>query len=353
MRLILSRRRMQGYFVLRVLGGLIWGLVLGWMSSCAEEDGVLVAGDEDSTEGDERYVSLPENCSEVTALFPVENLLSETDHPCSDWVLTSARQLLQVDHGSAFRWGSSSESVHGASLVVTALHVALNEISVPDDEDLPEWLAEEPLTQECLFTAWDDTQGGLSQTALPSAKIYHPFLPAEQSENGFLHLLPKNDQTLFVMAWSDEADSCSTQWSLTLSDISSLVKGRLQARQPVADELVLLLGFPREAPWEGRLSAAVGRVLSEKEAEECHQRLQALDDEEGAIPLDLENEWFLEGLALGGMSGGGVFNQQGQPVGILVRGAEQQVPGWIARASKLNLLGERVQHALESGDDWE
>ena len=56
---------------------------------------------------------------------------------------------------------------------------------------------------------------------------------------------------------------------------------------------------------------------------------------------------------LGGMSGGGVFDRDARPIGIIVRGSEAEEPYRIVRASKLEPLRERLLERMQSVADWE
>ncbi|NIM45818.1 MAG: hypothetical protein GTN80_08890 [Nitrososphaeria archaeon] len=63
--------------------------------------------------------------------------------------------------------------------------------------------------------------------------------------------------------------------------------------------------------------------LSDTEAEDTIKELSALGDEEGGIAYDPEAEMIIEGHAVVGMSGGGVYDRAGKQVGILVRASNE------------------------------
>jgi hypothetical protein len=87
----------------------------------------------------------------------------------------------------------------------------------------------------------------------------------------------------------------------------------------IPGESVLLMGYPQNEEYEGKLAASVGRILSDEEAEDVINELSEIGDEEGGISYDSDAEVIIEGHAVVGMSGGGVYNQDGQQVGVLVR----------------------------------
>ena len=71
-----------------------------------------------------------------------------------------------------------------------------------------------------------------------------------------------------------------------------------------------------------KISYSIGRVLSSQEINEQESKINKLDVFTNHIPFDSSIEIVAEGLSYQGMSGGAVFNSNGEFIGILIRGGE-------------------------------
>ena len=89
--------------------------------------------------------------------------------------------------------------------------------------------------------------------------------------------------------------------------------------------------------------------MSEAEIETAQADLRDIGDEEGELAYDAEAEMILEGQALPGMSGSGVFDLEGRLVGVLVRGStESNAPMHIVRAVRVPFIAGRIHETFES-----
>ena len=105
----------------------------------------------------------------------------------------------------------------------------------------------------------------------------------------------------------------------------------------------MLLGYPNDT---GELSAAIGRVLSDEEAEGAVARLAEWGDAEGAIPYEADVEAMIEAEAAPGMSGGPVVDREGCLVAALVRASEVHDGVQYVRAVRLSWVSSRLEAAF-------
>lgn len=115
---------------------------------------------------------------------------------------------------------------------------------------------------------------------------------------------------------------------------------------PDENDTVLLVGYPNAM--EGKLAAAVARVLSDEAAVDALAELAAAGDEEGSIAYDPAVELLVSGpagTAGVGMSGGAVFSTTGVYLGVMVRAST--APGaQIVRVVRQRYILEQLASAL-------
>ncbi len=87
----------------------------------------------------------------------------------------------------------------------------------------------------------------------------------------------------------------------------------------VEGDTILVVGYPQDKTNYPNGAVSTGKVFTDTQAEIVIQQLQEAGDEEGNIPYDYQVEFITNAKAIAGMSGGGVFNSQGQLLGISVR----------------------------------
>jgi hypothetical protein len=195
---------------------------------------------------------------------------------------------------------------------------------------------------------------GLSDDAAALFMIYTPEVPADENRNGLQGILPEHDFFFAAVDGQTAADgSGSTQpgpltaTSPLLYDPFDLATVPPAPHDPVAGDLVLMAGYPTAPPFDGTATAAVGRVLDDRAAEAAIDMLAAVGDVEGDIPYAAEAELVVEGSAMGGMSGGGVFDQDGHLVGIIVRASDERDGTQYVRAVRLTYAANQLGSAIE------
>ena len=92
--------------------------------------------------------------------------------------------------------------------------------------------------------------------------------------------------------------------------------------EAVAGETAYALGYPQDRENYPFGAISKGIVLSDEAARETITLLSQLGDEEGGIPYEPEVEMLITAKSVVGMSGGGVFNSEGQLLVIIVRSTE-------------------------------
>ena len=203
-----------------------------------------------------------------------------------------------------------------------------------------------------LFLALPDGSGP-DRLASPWFRLYNTAIAAERNGNLMQDVLPRED---FYVAATDSQKhdpaalpqpmpSPIIPGDVPLYDPESATLAA-QTFAPVPPEAkVLLLGFPNES---GELSASVGRVLPDDEAEQAIANLAAVGDPEGAIAYDAEVEVVIEGAAVAGMSGGPVVDTHGRLVAVLVRASGNLEGSQYVRAVRMTYVSSEVAAAFEA-----
>lgn len=295
---------------------------------------------------------LPATCADVTSIFLVEDMLAATDHACHDWVATTHGRVARSSSASAVVWSTRSDA--GPALLVSAVHTLGVGYLDPASGDVPEALVDPAgqLGVPRIFLVEPDG-AAISAEASPLFHLYHPAIPDDENTNGFRELLPVHD---FYFGVIDDQQ-------IEVSGIVGLAEPVHAAGPALHDPLeradsaptfsavepgdhVLLAGFPAAAPYAGRQSASVGRVLSDAEATAAIAMLADAGDMEGDIAYQPEVEMIIAGAAAGGMSGGGVFDAQSRVVGIIVRASDPLDGVQYVRAVRMTYAVEQLTEAF-------
>ena len=118
---------------------------------------------------------------------------------------------------------------------------------------------------------------------------------------------------------------------------------------PMPGSLVVTVGFPAtRSNLNARLEhVSMGTVLDDAQARDAIARLASLHDTEGMIAYDPEAEFLFEGHALPGMSGSGVFAEDGTQVGIVVRASFSDPDMQIVRAVRMRFVATIIDSAVD------
>jgi hypothetical protein len=111
---------------------------------------------------------------------------------------------------------------------------------------------------------------------------------------------------------------------------------------PDDGENAMLVGYPQDKENYPNGAVAIGKILSDLEAETIINELKVAGDSEGDIPYNSLVEFFAEATGLAGMSGGGAFNSDGQLLGIMVRGSDAENAPRVIRVVKITHIKSKL-----------
>ena len=296
--------------------------------------------------------SLPDNCDSKTGLFSPFSVLEADDHPCRPWVESVYGRAARSSNASAAVWTTQTES--GAGLLVSAVHTLGVGWYTPAGQDVPEVL-QDPAATTGVPRIFLITSNGaaVDDRATPMFDLYNPAIPGEENANFFFDILPRHD--FFVAVVDDQKIDVSPLVGMpellrneppALFDPAGLAMGTPTYAAAEPGELVMMIGFPGSGTLAGQLAASVGRVLDDDEAEQAIVDLAAAGDVEGDIAYDAEVEMLVEGEALGGMSGSGVFDTAGRLVGVLVRASDPLEGTRYIRAVRMTFIASELEGAF-------
>lgn len=270
----------------------------------------------------------PTVCAPTDTLLNVFDTLDDADHPCRSWIDHTHGRVARSGSASAAIWSRRTE--FGAGLLVSAVHTLGVGWFGPANTDIQAEIRD-PFQEigvgRIILVAPEG--GELSSDFSPMFDFFNLPTPADQNNNFFRDILPRYDA--FVAVIDDQK---------LASGLLSPQPGPLQSAPPDiydpldrtataptftdvdSGDLVMAIGFPAEGVFSGTMTASVGTVLSAGEIDGVLQMLADAGDEEGFIEYESDVEFIYRGPAAGGMSGGGVFNESAELVGVLVRASD-------------------------------
>lgn len=297
----------------------------------------------------------PDSCSEVTELFLAGAVLSDPDHACHDWLDAVHGRVARSSGASASVWTRRTE--FQTAVITSAVHTLGVGFIGPAEIDIEESLVDPSAAEN----------GGVARIRLigeegvdpddrisPMFMLYNPAIPAEFNRNRLRDVPPRYDFFLAVVDSQKlesepllEVPGPLVNEPTPLYDPGDLTTTAPTYADPTPGSLVLMMGYANEQGFSGRLTAAVGRVLTDEEADRAIGALQIVGDEEGDIDYDAEVEMLIEGHAAGGMSGGGVFDIEGVLVGVIVRASESLEVTEYVRAVRMTFIVSELSSALD------
>lgn len=173
---------------------------------------------------------------------------------------------------------------------------------------------------------------GISPTAtnttiLPAEDFYLGILDNQRTEQGPFPKYP---------------DPVQTNEPLQMHDPDNRTKALQTWNIPLAGENAIAIGYPQDKAYYPNGAVAYGKILSDTEAADMVQKLKTAGDSEGDIPYDPLVEFFIGAQAIAGMSGGGVFNSDGQLLGIMVRASDRENAPKVIRAVKVSYIKDSM-----------
>lgn len=164
----------------------------------------------------------------------------------------------------------------------------------------------------------------LTNEFIASFGLYHPNIPSNATNTT---ILPANDfylgiidnQRIIDNGFGNYPNLVQTSTPLQIFDPDNRTLSNQTWSVPNADDIVMAIGYPQDINTYPNGAISTGKVYSDAEAENIIQSLNLINDVEGDIPYNSQVEFLANIDAIAGMSGGGVFNADGQLLGVMVR----------------------------------
>lgn len=290
----------------------------------------------------------PLPCEPERGLLRVTDVLAHTDDSCHTWIAQTFGRAARVSVGSGSIW--SRRTRYGTGLLLTASHVysrcTLTDAPREPNGDCPETLVAPENGQNAARLT--ESSGVYASRWTPLFALYSSFIPA--SVLGRPSILPRHEISLWVAdattyePWDTSATPLPTHALLPLHDPADLTRTTPTWSEPVAGARVVALGYPSEHR-QVDLTAGIGHVLADEEVPGAQRYLREQGDEEGDVTYEPEVEFFYRGRGIRGMSGGGVFDERGRQVGVIVRGSQLDGELNYVRAVRMSYVVARIEAA--------
>ncbi|MDP3468834.1 MAG: serine protease [Daejeonella sp.] len=186
----------------------------------------------------------------------------------------------------------------------------------------------------------------LSNELVANFGFYHPLIPSN-ANNATIY--PRDDFYLGVIDNQRIIDNglgnypkmVQTSIPLQMYDPNNRTQALQTWADVQADEDVVAVGYPQDKIKYPNGAVSTGKVCTDKEAESIIESLRLKNDAEGQIPYDSKVEFIAKIHAVAGMSGGGVFNVDGQLLGVMVR-ATQLNGEPILRVVRMKFIRQKI-----------
>lgn len=167
----------------------------------------------------------------------------------------------------------------------------------------------------------------LTNELIANFGLYHPAIPAIATN---ATILPENDfylgiidsQRIIDNGFGSYPNFVQTSIPLQIFDPNNKTLSNQTWSVPNTNDVVIAIGYPQDKTTYPNGAVATGKVYSNAEAENIIQLLSLNNDVEGDIPYNPQVELLANIDAVAGMSGGGIFNADGQLLGVMVRATE-------------------------------
>lgn len=182
--------------------------------------------------------------------------------------------------------------------------------------------------------------------------LYHPNIPSSATNTS---ILPESDFYLGIIDNQRVADNglanypslVQTSTPLQIFDPQNRTLSTQTWAEPNVGEEVIAVGYPQDKTAYPNGAVSTGKIYSNIEAENIILLLNQNNDVEGSIPYNSQVEFFANIHALAGMSGGGVFNADGQLLGIMVRATKLNGKP-ILRVIKMSYIIQKLNNFYNS-----
>jgi hypothetical protein len=167
----------------------------------------------------------------------------------------------------------------------------------------------------------------LANELIANFGLYHPHIPSNATN---ITILPKDDfylgiidnQRIIDNGLGNYPNLVQISIPLQIFDPNNRTLANQTWSVQQTNDIVIAIGYPQDKATFPNGAVSTGKVYSDSEAESIIQYLKQKGDVEGDISYNSEVEFLANVNAIAGMSGGGVFNTEGQLLGIMVRATE-------------------------------
>lgn len=179
---------------------------------------------------------------------------------------------------------------------------------------------------------FDISDDATNTTILPEEDFYFGIIDNQRTQQGPVVKHPDFIQNSIPLQMYDPnmRTKANQTWSL-----------------PIAGEKVIAVGYPQDNINYPNGAVVNGKILSNAESVSIVQELKTAGDSEGDISYNPTVEFFVDAQAIAGMSGGGVFNSEGQLLGIMVRASDKKKAPKIIRVVKISYIKSKMNAFYE------
>ncbi len=293
------------------------------------------------------------SCKSKDPVIPKNNLAVPTIEEVLNGSDQNLSYLLKKVRGSVGRRGPGSKTVwsrkndYGLGLYISANHVyglsgwssrnaqfidlSAENPGIFETSQLPPFNGDvaigNTLVADFPLMHFNISPNATNTTILPAEDFYIGVIDNQRTEQGPFAKHPEPVQTAVPLQMYDPGNrtKIAPTWN-----------------NPVTGEKALAVGFPQDGEHYPNGAAAYGKILSDAEAGEVIRQLKTAGDAEGDVPYNAAAEFLMEAQAIAGMSGGGVFNAQGQLIGIMVRASDTEKAPKIIRVVKAAYIRSKL-----------
>ncbi len=271
------------------------------------------------------------------------------------WIEKVRGRVGRNSNGSFVVWSRRNDYQLG--LVVSAAHVLGIGWFGEENSDIPAqfWLPEG--REGVLRLNLPPADGSVMlEEVSPLYDLFNPAIPASENKDFLTGILPAHD---FFVGLIDSQifpvtdgpvpipKPLQKDTPLVMYDPEQLTLQEPTWQEGLPFDSVMLLGYPQDKEQFPHGAVSLGSILADTAARTVIERLKAIGDEEGLIAYEPSVEMIITAEAIAGMSGGGVFNQEGHLLGIMVRATDALEKGYI-RAVRMSYVVAQVRQAWEA-----
>ncbi|MEJ7646072.1 MAG: hypothetical protein WKF87_15870 [Chryseolinea sp.] len=271
----------------------------------------------------------------------IETVLNGNDQNLIDWLNKVRGSVGKRGPGSKTIWSRKND--YGLGLYISANHVY----------NLNTWRAKraeyfDPASENLGIFESSQIPGSSGDTALGNVLVadfplIHFDISSEatnttlrMNEDFYLGII--DNQRVQQPIFPQYPNLVQTNTPLEMYDPFNRSKADQTWNDPVGGESSILVGYPQDIVDYPNGAVAFGIILSDEEAEKILIELQHAGDAEGDMPYQSNVEFFIAAQGIAGMSGGGVFNDDGQLLGIMLRASDAENAPKIIRAVKISYI---------------